>query len=121
MSDVEEKTHARYSASGAHRWLECPASVALSEHAPPQKDSPYALEGTKAHGVLESMLQTYLQAKQDHIPALYAADDVPEEMFQHALKAAIYIMDLHKKEGGELLCETKVQLDFVREEMYGSE
>ena len=45
--------HATLSPSGASRWLACPASVRMEEKAPPQVDSPYAAEGTKAHALAE--------------------------------------------------------------------
>lgn len=41
-------THARLSPSSAHRWLRCPASVALCETVP-ARSSVYADEGTAAH------------------------------------------------------------------------
>ena len=49
------KAHALLSPSAAARWLKCPASVAMT--APmPEETSPYALEGSIAHAVAESVL-----------------------------------------------------------------
>ena len=45
--------HATLSPSGASRWLSCPASVRMSSKVPPEPDSPYAAEGTKAHALAE--------------------------------------------------------------------
>ncbi len=45
-------THAKLSASAAHRWLNCPPSVRLSENIPDVSTS-YAAEGTLAHSLAE--------------------------------------------------------------------
>ena len=49
--------HARLSPSSAKRWLNCPASIALSAGLPEPPESPYAAEGTLAHAVAESKLR----------------------------------------------------------------
>lgn len=51
--------HARLSPSSSSRWLKCPGSVPLTEslNLPPEKDSPYALEGTLAHYLAERLLK----------------------------------------------------------------
>lgn len=50
--------HAKLSASGAHRWINCPGSVVLEENFEDQ-GSEYAKEGTLAHSVAELKLQKY--------------------------------------------------------------
>lgn len=45
--------HAVLGPSAAERWLACPASIRMTQHAPPQPDSVYALEGTCAHALGE--------------------------------------------------------------------
>ncbi len=52
--------HARLGPSAAHRWINCPGSVALSEQVPPQGGSSYAEEGTVAHSLAELKLRKYL-------------------------------------------------------------
>jgi hypothetical protein len=59
-----ERSHSPVGASGSHRWLHCPGSVALSASVPEQPSSPYALEGTKAHELSEMIL----------LPALFTND-----------------------------------------------
>lgn len=49
-------THAMLSASGAHRWLECPPSAML-ETKFQDTESEYAAEGTLAHELLEAKLR----------------------------------------------------------------
>lgn len=50
------EVHARLSASGASRWINCPPSVRMEE-AFPDKGSSYAAEGTLAHSVAELFLR----------------------------------------------------------------
>lgn len=53
------KKHAKLSASGAHRWLNCPKSVALEANFP-DTTSEFAKEGTLAHKVAEKTLKKRL-------------------------------------------------------------
>ena len=50
------KLHARLSASGAHRWMNCPGSVRLEKDYP-DKSSSYADEGTLAHEFVEAKVK----------------------------------------------------------------
>ena len=52
--------HARCSASAAHRWINCPGSVALSDQCPDPGSSSYADEGTVAHELAELKLRHVL-------------------------------------------------------------
>ena len=52
--------HARLGPSAAHRWINCPGSVALSEKCPAPKSSTYAEEGIVAHSLAELKLRKYL-------------------------------------------------------------
>lgn len=52
------EVHAKLSASGSNRWLNCPGSVMLEE-AFPDTSSPYAKEGTLAHAMGELKLKKY--------------------------------------------------------------
>lgn len=58
---AEEKKHAVLSASGAHRWINCPPSVKLNESLP-VGTSIYAEEGTLAHEICELKIRkTFLE------------------------------------------------------------
>lgn len=52
------EVHAKLSASGAHRWLNCPGSIVMEEGFE-DTGSDYAKEGTLAHSVAELKLQKY--------------------------------------------------------------
>lgn len=63
MADIEEKPHATLGASGAHRWMECPASVEMEKRWP-RSESVYAAEGTLAHHFAEMCLKTGVDARE---------------------------------------------------------
>lgn len=53
-----ERAHALLSASGAHRWLNCPGSVLLEQQFP-DSSSDAAAEGTVAHELAEMKVRNY--------------------------------------------------------------
>jgi hypothetical protein len=109
------KAHAKFSASGAERWLNCPASVRLSEGLP-SISSKHAEEGTKAHELLETFLKNGLSKLATTKSFLSKTAD--SEMLGHAEKAARWIFS--QIGTGTLLCETKVDLSFVSPNMFGT-
>lgn len=62
VSEKEQRTHALCSASGAHRWLECPGSVGMSLNVPEPESSEYAIEGTRAHALAEEALNIWISS-----------------------------------------------------------
>lgn len=62
VAKVEEKTHARKSPSGAHRWRPCPGSVP-SEGPFEDEGSHYARWGTVCHEVADLILQDVIDDK----------------------------------------------------------
>lgn len=106
---MSKKAHAKLSASGSERWLNCPGSVRLCETAPPRKDSKYSKEGTDAHECLE----TYLKELQ------CGEDQFNKEMMTHAEFARNAIQDCMTSTA-ELLCETRIDLSFIAPDMFGT-
>lgn len=83
--------HARLSASKSHRWINCPASIYACKDI---SDSPgaAALEGTKAHAIVEKMLKN----------EPYECNDA--EMLQHCQYYVDYVLSFP----GELRVEQRV-------------
>ena len=52
--------HAKLSASGSNRWINCPGSIVL-ERSFEEKESEYAEEGRLAHSVAELKLTKYFK------------------------------------------------------------
>lgn len=60
MSGHKDRSHALLSASGAHRWMQCPPSARLEEQFP-DTGSEAAEEGTLAHELAELKVRHYAQ------------------------------------------------------------
>lgn len=76
--------HSLLSASASHRWIECPGSVGMSMDAP-RRDSDASLEGTKAHGVVESLLKNIQPS------------DVSDEMLNYCTAFVDYVYSIPGK------------------------
>lgn len=102
--------HAKLSASGSERWMNCPGSVKLSEGIPQAPASKYADEGTKAHEVLEKMLKGY------------PATSHSQAMIDNAIVAWDHIMmvEMSASHHALLFAETKVDLSFIGPDMWGT-
>lgn len=115
-----ERKHSKFSASGAERWINCPGSVALSEGIP-DKDNKWSIEGTKAHTLLEELLCLAIREKFLKIHRFYIGSGFPKDMQWHVLHAANFILGLHgKNRNSELLIETRVVLDFIHKDAFGT-
>lgn len=89
-TEKDDGAHAVYSASGSERWLNCPGSIKLAEKAPPEIESEYAKEGTRAHACLEFLLNNRNSLK----AALGAARKFFDtDMIQHAMDAMQWVLE----------------------------
>lgn len=125
MPDV----HARLSASGAKRWIECPRSVKLEECFP-EVDTEFSVEGTRAHALAEHFLNLY--NKEGSRPTLADLethpDDkepVPADMRNAVMKYLNYIFriidelsETHKDV--MMFCEVKVDFSEYVPEGFGT-
>jgi len=112
-----ERAHSKFSASGSERWFNCPGSVQLSEGVP-DKQTEWSKEGTQAHEVLEDVMKARLRIA----PPSYAARwKATKEMITYAEHAADFILGLQSQhEGSEIAIETRIYLDFIHPEMFGT-
>lgn len=113
-----EIAHSIIGASGSKRWLACPASVPLSEHAPPQKSSVFAEEGTATHELGETCLLNDTDAA-DYIGKTFNGFVVDEEMAAY-VQEYVDLVRSHMKDGYELLVEERVDLSWIDERMFGT-
>ena len=73
---AEEKAHAELGASNSEIWINCPGAPTLWREAPEKPESPYAVEGTKAHDLGEKWLTHY----RDKTGAFIFPKNTPEDM-----------------------------------------
>lgn len=68
-------SHALLSASGSHRWLNCPPSARLEETFA-SETSVFAAEGTAAHALAEHKLQLFLGQPSQHVPGEFDGEEL---------------------------------------------
>lgn len=112
-----KRKHSEFAASSSHRWMHCPGSVALVRKAPPQKESPYAIEGTNAHECLEFLVKRFSNLT-------HAAEDAlkkwPAEMVEHGVASAKAIFNLRPSKAAKLYIETRVVLSAIGKNLFGT-
>lgn len=115
----KDEEHAKYGASKAERWLNCPASIALAEKAPPQPPSKYADEGTQAHKCLDFLLKN---RKKRRAALAIASKRWNPEMVAHAENTLDWVEEqLSASPGAVLLSETRVDSShFTTEGQFGT-
>lgn len=86
--NVEEIEHSKLGASSASRWMNCPASIRLSEDLPPEafKAEEPAAEGTAAHELAAMCLQTKSDAW-EHAGKVYKVSGYEFEVDQDMIEA----------------------------------
>ena len=118
--DHSKRAHAKYSASGSHRWLHCSGSIELSEKAPPQGESSYAKEGTEAHECLEFLLNNRHNIKAAEKMARKKWDD---DQVNYGLDSVDYVLKRANELGGEVEIEAETRVDasfFTKEGQFGT-
>jgi hypothetical protein len=129
--------HSPVGASGAYRWLACPASVKLAGQCPPQEASSFAQEGTLAHEYAELLLQKSID---DMAPDLLTSshsslelkefleeNNIDSEMKENIQIYVDYILSLlEDPESKDFLSrykvgiEAKFSLEWIHREMFGT-
>lgn len=120
-----ERTHSRFSPSGAHRWMGCPGSYRLEQQFP-ATTSPYAEEGTLAHDVCETKLKAYIEATPKRsltaaLNKLKKREHFSSEMLTHADTYVDFIKEtaLSMESAPHIVVERKVVLDRWIPESWG--
>lgn len=107
--------HAKLSPSAAERWINCPASVKLSEDFP-DTSSKYAAEGTLAHEIAAKKLlnEPYSALKKD---PLYSPD-----MEMYTDEYVEYVEKIKKELTGKpvMQIETRLDLSFIAPNTFGT-
>jgi len=111
------KKHARFAASSSSRWLNCPASVNLSDKAPPQIESKAASEGTTAHALMEDALNLNIK---DVVHYFRNDERFTDEMREHVQTLVDFVYS-ECKDGVQLLVEERVEVPRLHEtEAFGT-
>ncbi len=103
------KAHAKFPPSGADRWVECGASIALGQKVPPGPDSKYSIEGTTAHDLLEKLLNG----------EPFRAGDYTKDMIEHGRDAVAEVKRRTPK-GAKVFAESKADLTFIDKDFWGT-
>ena len=114
---MASEAHSVFSPSGAHRWVECPASIQAINYLRNKGDiaqdesSPHALEGTRAHEVAAEALASKKRVDTDDFKGadLEAIEDYVE-----------YVRWLEKEESGTLFVEQRVHIPKVHDSCFGT-
>ena len=108
LNNHADRGHAFLSASGAHRWLECPPS-ALAGSKYPRENSPFAVEGTIAHEVAEAIAGETAAPEE-----LLERPDVTPEMVRHAQDYRDYIHEqIQNPDNAVIMLETEVDFSDI--------
>lgn len=112
--------HSSIGASGAHRWMACPGSVALIKKAPPQKSSPYADEGTDAHELAHLCLENKRDPGEFLGERMKKGNEVTDDMVE-AVKVYIDTIESYSGTGKFIhLHEAKFDLSAIYPGLFGT-
>ena len=102
--------HSTYSASGAHRWMNCPPSAQLEQQFP-NETSVYADEGTSAHDLGEHKLKKSLKMRSTKPTSPYHSDEM-DEMTDLYVEYCLDLIEKAKENCQDLQILIEQKLDF---------
>ena len=103
-----DRAHAKLSASGSARWMNCPGSVAAEEPYPQKPSSVFALEGTRAHEVAEKCFRKNCDAEK-FIGEIIEGEEIDQDMTYYVQQYVDYVRSF-ETDDCEMLIEER--LDF---------
>jgi len=103
-------THSIYSASGAHRWMNCPPSAQLEQQFP-NETSTYAEEGTAAHDLAEHKLKKALKMRSKKPTSKYQSDEM-DNMTDLYVEYCLGLIEKAKETCPDLQILIEQKLDF---------
>ena len=109
--------HAKLSASGSSRWLNCPGSVQAEEKYPGQESSSFALEGTMAHEVADLCLKNEQDAD-FYIGKTVLKKVVEKDMANYVQEYIDYVRSFEGNNTA-LMTEERVSFDHIVPEGFG--
>lgn len=112
---IKKPKHAIYSASGAERWMNCPASISFCKDLPPLPTIAAAEEGTVFHSHVERVLMYFMITGKLFWPKLEDA-----LMFGHLKRVVNFVLKRWDENKQDLVLEQRVSLDHIDEDMYGT-
>lgn len=122
--DHASRDHALLSASGAHRWLNCPPSAKLEAELP-DSTSVYAKEGTLAHEICELKLRKHLGSITKSfatrtINKLKRNELFNDEMLDYADGYVDYIIEKTRSDDAVVLVEERLDFSEYVPEGFGT-
>jgi hypothetical protein len=103
-------THSIYSASGAHRWMNCTPSAQLEQQFP-NETSTYAEEGTAAHDLAEHKLKEALKMRSKKPTSPYHSDEM-DDMTDLYVEYCLELIEKSKENCKDLQILIEQKLDF---------
>lgn len=123
--------HAKLSPSAAHRWLNCPASVIVSQGMPDSR-SEYAAEGTAAHYLASECLTGNFNLASPHHNSIHVSDNgecksltyyapnlpkdvfaIDAEMTENVSRYIDYVNQVVRDTNGTLFVEQSLSLEHI--------
>lgn len=106
--------HAKLSASGSAKWINCPGSVSLESEFP-DKSSEYASEGTLAHSLCELKLNLALGniTKTKYTRDVKKLGEIPADMEDYTEGYKDFVMEKYRAKNSPTIA-VEVRLDFSK-------
>lgn len=117
LGKIMTKQHAKLSASGSSRWLNCPGSVKAEENYP-KTTSKFAEEGTLAHGLAEVCLKKEIEPKQFIGGGLWGSP-IDKEMAAYVQQYLDYVGSFETL-NTQLYVETRVDFSNIAPDGFGT-